>query len=165
MKKTPLKLWMRIGDVGDYEQFGDDYDAVATALQGCGGWDNVRQCPGGFNAEGFEDKNYVSLYWGDDKANLVKQLSKKDFVAIMLRVDQSIFTRDRFAEMPFPKEERSACADARIARGRGLGHEYRIVYEFIDECKDDNSTDDMLGVLDEIIESCRMFKRKFKTPY
>ena len=73
---TSPTIWTRIGDNAEYEQFGDDFSAVAGALLEAG-VKKVRRCGfgQGVMARGHEGDNYISLYWGDKDAQFVKGLT------------------------------------------------------------------------------------------
>lgn len=60
-------LWMRFGDVGDYEHY-DGFDDAAEAAVEFGITEITGWTRGGFTAPGFEGHNYVSMYWGDADA-------------------------------------------------------------------------------------------------
>jgi hypothetical protein len=74
-------FWLRLGDQGDYEPYKDiqelaaylkEYDAqleVGPIL----GW-----VEGGFETEFFSGNNYVSVYVGDDNADLLRELSPRE---------------------------------------------------------------------------------------
>jgi len=76
-----LRLWMRLGDSSDYESFGTDLDAVVDQLREAGVHD-VAQTRAGITAPGFEGDNYISLYWGDSNAQLLRRLTKGEFVKL-----------------------------------------------------------------------------------
>lgn len=77
------KLWLRLGDSGEYEEFGDDMTPIMDVLKENGiKKDDVRQIKGGLEASGFTRDNYISLYWGDADANFVREISKTEFEAI-----------------------------------------------------------------------------------
>jgi hypothetical protein len=68
-------LWMRLGDAGEYDDFGQDFDAAALAAY-VHGIRHVRYWQEhGFQTRHFTGGNYVSLYWGDDNAQMVCRLS------------------------------------------------------------------------------------------
>lgn len=74
----PSFLWLRIGDGGEYEKFGDDFDALADALyEGSVPADGFawRADGTGFETPNYPGQNYVSLFWGDEQGNLVEPLS------------------------------------------------------------------------------------------
>lgn len=87
------RLWLRLGDAGEYEDFGQDMAAVAETCA-MAGVRSIRRlirtdkanAPHrldraavneyrGVAADGFEGDNYISLYWGDADANMTRGLS------------------------------------------------------------------------------------------
>ena len=152
----PKQLWLRMGDDDGYETF-DDLGTVAEVIRtNAGDLTNVAMIAGGFEADGYRGANYISLYWGDEKANLERSLTRKEFIGLIDDVNPEIFARDRMNEMPSPD---------------GQGSEYRCVYEFVSDLVDQTDADNNFALisisdsLDEIIAACRMFKKKFKKPY
>ena len=75
--KNILTIWTRVGDSADYGSFGQDLDALAQNLYECGVRLPIHQTMVGHGiiADGFEEANYVSLYWGDDKGNFVQSFN------------------------------------------------------------------------------------------
>ena len=73
-----MQLWIRLGDGGEYESFGDDFDALADAITESGITEIRNWIVGGFQTDAFDGYNYVSLYWGDDDANLLRQLANTE---------------------------------------------------------------------------------------
>jgi len=74
------RLWTRLGDAGEYEEWGSDLTAVAGVLLEVGIKPHeMQQIRGGFVCPGFEQANYVSLYWGDEDANMLADLSRDEF--------------------------------------------------------------------------------------
>ena len=71
-------LWMRVGDRGDYDNYGIDFAAAADYLAMLEIDEVSRWVKGGFEADEFKGRNYVSLYWGDKDGNLVKDLSTSE---------------------------------------------------------------------------------------
>ena len=72
------QLWVRVGDAGEYESFGDDLDAVLDYLNELRAGEVTGWVEGGMGV-GIETVNYhgydfVSLFWGDDDANLTAHL-------------------------------------------------------------------------------------------
>ena len=75
-----LRIWMRVGDQGEYESF-DSLDEAVEELHSYLDMDD--QCIGhdvnrytgpalvGIEVGQFQGDNGVSLYWGDDDAQLV----------------------------------------------------------------------------------------------
>ena len=70
------QLWLRVGDAGDYENFGDDLAALLDYLNELNvgtvtGW--IDAGPGvGFATPNYHGHDFVSLFWGDDRADLVR---------------------------------------------------------------------------------------------
>jgi len=71
------KLWMRLGDAGDYEVADDPYSAgydVGAFYEATGfsGEPEIRWQGKGVSVDpGFTNYNYISLFWGDDDARPV----------------------------------------------------------------------------------------------
>lgn len=93
------RIWMRIGDQGEYESFRDPHEAgekfapFLDKLEQFEGLDLVRDAfpPGrptdtiGFMVPGlFEGNNYVSLYWGDQEADWMRDISNEDWYAFLI---------------------------------------------------------------------------------
>ena len=77
------RLWTRLGDAGGYEEWGADLAAVVGVLLEVGIEPHeMRQIHGGFVCPGFEQANYVSLYWGDEDANMVADLDRDEFAEL-----------------------------------------------------------------------------------
>lgn len=75
-----MNLWLRLGDVSEYEQFGDDFAALALALYDANiKPDDIRPCNGGFTTPYYDAHNWVSLFWGDGDANLIRDLTPDEF--------------------------------------------------------------------------------------
>jgi len=75
-------VWLRMGDSDDYEQFDNINDAAKSAAAFGVEADDLRWIRGGFEAEGFKGRNYVSIYIGDDEADKIRDLTsseKKNF--------------------------------------------------------------------------------------
>ncbi len=69
--------WLRLGDGGDYEA-NDELDDVSSILQE----ENIQPTmlvDGGFIAPGYTDNNYISCYWGDEDAILLRNLSPSEW--------------------------------------------------------------------------------------
>lgn len=76
------QLWARAGDAGEYEPFGNDLDAVIEYLNDVRAGAATGWIDGGMGV-GMETVNYwgqdfISLYWGDRDANLVRALSAEE---------------------------------------------------------------------------------------
>ena len=78
-----LHLYLRVGEGSNYENYGEDMDALALAAYDQGvrppyRWFYGSTC-GGFDCAGYEGPvSYVSLYWGDEKANFVRCLTREE---------------------------------------------------------------------------------------
>ena len=82
------KLWIRMGDNDDYNEESSPYDAgvqVSSLI-----WDEnkpeasdiVWRDRYGVDVHPvFSDCNYISLFWGDDDAQPIRQLSKEEKAA------------------------------------------------------------------------------------
>ena len=64
--ELPEVVWMRVGDEDSYHPF----DAIEDAAQHLGEFYSIRQITFrdrfGVTADGYENLNYISLYWGTD---------------------------------------------------------------------------------------------------
>lgn len=85
MKKSDMKIWMRMGDNDDYHDFDNSYEAgyevgsyLDTAGYKASDVKNIRWQEHGLQVGGFTGMNYISLFWGDDDAQDAKPLSKAD---------------------------------------------------------------------------------------
>jgi hypothetical protein len=76
------QLWVRVGDAGDYEPCGDDLDALIDYLNelGIGQVDHwIDAGPGiGFATPNYHGHDFISLFWGDADANLVRRLNREE---------------------------------------------------------------------------------------
>jgi len=81
--RAPYAIWMRLGDAGEYDNFGIDLAAVAETLQ-MAGVEKIERSRRkfGVSTPGFTGDNYISLYWGDEEANGIKELSTKEISKI-----------------------------------------------------------------------------------
>ena len=69
------QLWLRVGDAGDYEDFGDDLDALLDYLIDAG--------PGvGFATPNYHGYDFISLFWGDAHADLLRPLDNTERAAV-----------------------------------------------------------------------------------
>ena len=74
------RLWTRLGDTGEYEEWGSDLAAVAGILvEARIDPHEMHQIRCGLVCPGFEQANYISLYWGDEDANMLADLSREEF--------------------------------------------------------------------------------------
>ncbi len=74
-----LQIWVRCGDADDYNAF-DGYDEVASYFAEMGVQKiNIKKYGDfGAKAKGFTGRNYISLYWGDADAQVVKNLTTRE---------------------------------------------------------------------------------------
>ena len=73
------RLWTRLGDAGEYEEWGWDLGAVAGILvEARIDPHEMRQIRCGLVCPGFEQANYISLYWGNEDANMLVDLSREE---------------------------------------------------------------------------------------
>ncbi len=86
-----LTLWMRLGDAGDYESFGDDLDAAIGALQEAGSGPVLGRASSGIITERYRGNNYISLYWGDETGeDMLRPLSDEEYEYIKDEVEDEI---------------------------------------------------------------------------
>ena len=73
-------LWIRLGDMGEYETFGQDFDAAGLALREGGVRPPLQWFVSGvgFQCGGYEGHDYVSCFWGDDDANMTRPLDQQE---------------------------------------------------------------------------------------
>jgi len=86
-------LWIRTGDTGEYESFGNDFGALVEHLQElhAGPVESWIDGPGvGFATANFPGHNLISCYWGDADADLVRPLdaAERAIVEAGLNVDR-----------------------------------------------------------------------------
>lgn len=73
-------LWLRCGDGGNYENYGDDFTAAALAAFEMGvrtplNWLSYPRSTG-FESEGYRGPvNHVSCYWGDKQGDFTAPLN------------------------------------------------------------------------------------------
>ncbi len=79
-------LWLRVGDGGDYDEYGSNMFAVASALTNYDLGGNIAARPGGFTSGNYQGDNYVSLYWGDDEGNLDRSLTDDEFEELINQI-------------------------------------------------------------------------------
>ncbi len=81
-------VWIRIGDNDDYKKFDSPFDAGdrvgnAVNVEPQDGEEIDRLSfhgggSGGVSVGGFRGDNYISLFWGDNDAQLIRPLNKRD---------------------------------------------------------------------------------------
>lgn len=82
------RLWLRLGDSCDYEEYGQDLDAVAGMLVEARVPFPWHQRRGGITAPGYEAANYISLFWGDKDGNYIRNLSRAEVRQLVRAVEQ-----------------------------------------------------------------------------
>jgi hypothetical protein len=89
-------IFLRVGDSGDYENFGDDLDAVVDALVELGvrpfETGHVQWTKTGFECPGYQGWNYISLYRGDAEGNFESSLTKADRDYIVKSLSEAMRT-------------------------------------------------------------------------
>lgn len=71
-----VSLWLRIGDSGNYEAYGDDLDAAVGAMKDMGVDAVVNWLQFGFETDRYQYGNHISLFWGDRKGDFVRPLDQ-----------------------------------------------------------------------------------------
>ena len=79
--KTTIQLWVRLGDTSEYSAY-DDVEGAAAALNEAGVQYPLFRVFGGVTAQGFRGENHISLYWGDEKANRIRDLTDDELKAV-----------------------------------------------------------------------------------
>lgn len=82
------RLWVRCGDSDSYREFGDGLDdafALADYLREMevGAFVEWRAIGMGMETENCQGNNYVSIFWGDDQAQPVRDLTANEQRAIV----------------------------------------------------------------------------------
>jgi hypothetical protein len=72
------RIWVRLGDQGEYEDFDTLEDAAEYLSIEFGIKEVDRWVEKGFEGGGYTGGNYVSIYWGDDDAQPTADLSRGD---------------------------------------------------------------------------------------
>ena len=62
----PATLWLRVGDMGSYEPFGQDLDAAIETLLENGVGPVSNWVPLGFETDTHQRADYVSMYWAEN---------------------------------------------------------------------------------------------------
>jgi hypothetical protein len=74
-----MKLWLRLGDNAEYNEF-DDLDSLRDFLLESGiDLEEIEPLDGGFTTPMFEGQNYVSLYWGDAGGEFEQDLNEDEW--------------------------------------------------------------------------------------
>jgi hypothetical protein len=88
-----LQLWVRVGDDGDYQSFGDDWDALIDYLNDLSvgtvtGWIDAGAGVG-FQTPNYHGYDFVSLFWGDANADLVAHLTGRERATMEGRLEEA----------------------------------------------------------------------------
>lgn len=75
-------LWLRIGDGGEYEHYGQDFSAAAGVLREFGASPPLYWRGMGFECDQFRGNDYVSCFWGDDDAQPIRDLDREEREAL-----------------------------------------------------------------------------------
>lgn len=70
-------VWLRIGDSSEYEKY-DSVEEALDALQSIPVHSPLMWRGSGFETLELSGEDYVSIYWGDDEANRVRDLDKNE---------------------------------------------------------------------------------------
>lgn len=90
------KLWLRAGDWGDYNNI-DTFQEVAETLGPLGVGTIWRYVRYGVAGDGFAGQNYISLYWGDDNADPIRELTDVEIKEVNRELDR-YFQTGEFVE-------------------------------------------------------------------
>ena len=72
-----MLIWARVGDGGEYESFPELGECIEYLNSlGVGTVESWRT--GGFFTPNYWGLDYVSLYWGDSSANLLRELDDEE---------------------------------------------------------------------------------------
>ena len=84
--RNPEQLWIRLGDNAEYENF-DGIDEIASYISGFMDMDEVdtiRSYNHGIASEpNFSDRNYISLFWGDNDAQISRDLTSEELADLI----------------------------------------------------------------------------------
>jgi len=87
------RLWVRVGDSGEYENYGDDLAALIDYLNDLSAGEVTGWVDGGMGI-GVETVNYhgydfISLYWGDADANPIRHLNEEERQVVAERLEEA----------------------------------------------------------------------------
>jgi len=86
------RLWVRVGDAGEYESFGEDLLALCEYLNDCRagritGW--VDHGAGvGIETANYWGNDFISLFWGDANANLLRPLTRGERAVVEASLEE-----------------------------------------------------------------------------
>ena len=86
-KRIPRFLWVRCGDMDDYNQH-DTIDEAADYLKTCGVAIPLRKCQrfGMADSGFFQGENYISIFWGDHDAQPLREINKKETLQLFIQL-------------------------------------------------------------------------------
>lgn len=76
-------LWYRLGDNAEYHHVGNDLDAMASVLAEADIGDDIHLHLSGIASDNYSGDNYISLYWGDKDAEIVRHITQKELNEIV----------------------------------------------------------------------------------
>ena len=92
---------LRIGDNDNYEPYWDLEEAI-DALQEASVTNPIRWRKAGFENDDFQGDNYVSMFWGDEKSDFIRELSDEEKRVVE---KQLLTVAERDEEGWFPKSD------------------------------------------------------------
>jgi hypothetical protein len=86
------RLWVRVGDAGEYEPF-DDLDVALCYLNELNAGNVTAWIDGGpgigFETPNFHGYDFISCFWGDADANLIRQLNAMERAAVESSLEEA----------------------------------------------------------------------------
>jgi hypothetical protein len=92
--KDQERLWTRIGDAGDYENFGDDLASLIDYLNDCKagqvtGWKDDGVGIGiGMETVNYHGFDFISIYWGDCTGDFIRVLDAEERAVVEERLEE-----------------------------------------------------------------------------
>jgi hypothetical protein len=87
------QFWVRVGDAGEYESFGNDISDLTDYLNELSvgqvtGW--IDAGPGvGFETPNYHGYDFISLFVGDNEANLIRPLDAGERAAVECSLEEA----------------------------------------------------------------------------
>jgi hypothetical protein len=90
-KAKEERIWIRMGDASEYESFDGVEEAGCALMESGVNPKKVHAVEKGMVAPGFAGRNYISLFWGDAKAQFIRELTPEEFeeMCVNIRKDQA----------------------------------------------------------------------------
>ncbi len=81
-------LWVRVGDADSYNDFGQDFEALADYLTLLGVYGPLTRLDRkyAFHSPGFAGMDYISLYWGDEDAQPLREFTRDEVSDLQQRI-------------------------------------------------------------------------------